>query len=292
MSKYVLECPRCEARFELRKYAPDKRVHCRKCRAVVIIPSVPGAATGPAEAGKPLNPRLQEKLTRVFSLRKLALVSLLLAVALAGGFTILIKKSDLRAPAASKKPPEKMTLEGLAKANHALAFPLGAGYSWEYELSGGVTETRRVLTVAPGMETEEPEAEFVQPGLRQTFRVTSDGVYLLSEIGAGGKRTLSKPMLWVPVPMYTDSSWEYEGEALPHGAPPEKWKLAFKVQRLEALDWGAGRKSCFLLHVQGEKAGAKIEEFLWYSNGTGLVKRMSKLDGRVEEAKLTRFSKK
>ncbi len=288
MARYVLECPACDARFELKKYAPDKRVHCRKCRAVVIIPAENGAASVPA---RPIDPRIQQKLARFFSLKKLALVSGLLALALAGGSYILWQKSRTRLDPPAK-PPEKVTLESLAKMNPGLAFPLGRGFVWEYELSGGVTETRRVPEMAAGLETDEPEGDLILTGARQTFRVSHDGVYLLSETRSGGKLTLSKPLLWAPYPMYSDSRWDYEGDAQRHGAPPEKWRLSFQVQGLDAIDWGAGRKLCFRLHIEGDKGGMKVDELLWYANGTGLVKRASRVDGRTEEARLVRFTKR
>lgn len=288
MPRYVLECPACEARFELKKYVPEKRVHCRKCRSVVIVPPEGGAPSG---AAKTLDPRLQQKLSRVFSLKKLALVSALLAVALAGGSYILWQKgrSRLDPPV---KPPGKVTLESLARMNPGMAFPMGRGFVWEYELSGGVTETRRVPEMAAGLETDEPEGDLILAGARQTFRVTHDGVYLLAETRPGGKYSLSKPMLWAPYPMYSDSRWEYEGEAQRHGAPREKWSLSFQVQGLDSLDWGSGKKACFRLHVEGDKGGVKVDEVLWYANGTGLVKRASRVDGRMEEARLIRFTKR
>lgn len=289
MTRYVLECPSCEARFELKKYAPEKRVHCRKCRAVVIIPSESAAPDSPA---KPLDPRIQKKLARVFPLRKLALVAALLTAALAGGFYILLKKTEVRAAETARKPPEKVTLESLARMNPGLAFPLGRGFIWEYERSGGVTETRRVLQMAPGLETDEPEGDLIGTGLRQTFRVSHDGIYLLSEIGAGGKATLTKPMLWMPYPLYTDSHWEYEGEAQRHGLPPEPWSLSFKVLGVDPIDWGTGKKACFRLKVEGRKGDVTVDEILWYANGTGLVKQESKVDGRVETARLVRFTRR
>jgi hypothetical protein len=282
MARYVLECPKCESRFELTRYEPDRRVHCRTCRAVVIIPAIEEPAPPPV---------LRHKLGRVFPLGKLLLVSTLLAVALAGGFAILVRKGNAPARGPEKKTPEKITLETLPMLNHALAFPLGRGFSWEYEIAGGGRETRRVIELGTSAETGEPEGDIVQPGLRQSFRVTNEGVFLVSEIRPDGRYVFSKPVSWVPYPLYSDSSWEYEGEAIRAGVPPEKWKLSFEVQGLEAIDWGSGEKACFRLHVKGEKGTRKIEEILWYSIGTGLVKRMARIDGRVEEAKLTRFTR-
>ena len=290
MTRYLLECPGCESRFELNRYEPGRRVHCLKCRAVVIIPAAEGAAS-PGEPAS-LDPGLRRRLVRVFSLRKLALVSALLAVALAGGFVILVRKGEWRGREPEKAEPAKVTLDTLPMLNNALAFPLGRGYSWEYERSGGVRETRKVIELGQGAETGEPEGDVVQPGLRQSFRVTHEGIFLVSEIRPDGRYVFSKPVPWVPYPLFSDSEWSYVGEAIRTGTAPEKWKLSFTVQGLEAVDWGSGEKACFRLKVEGEKGARKIEEFLWYSNGTGLVKWMSRIDGRVEEGKLTRFVRK
>ena len=287
MTRYVLECPKCESRFELKRYEPERRVHCRRCRAVVIIPAIDDGVSPPAETAVP---RVRPRLGRLIPLGRLLLVSTLLAVALAGGFVILLRKGDARSQGPEVKAPEKVTLDTLPMLNNALAFPVGRGYSWDYELSGGRRETRRVIELGLGTETGEPEGDIVQPDLRQSFRVTNDGVFLVSEIRPDGKYAFTTPVPWAPHPFYSDSAWEYEGEAVRAGAPPEKWKLSYAVQGLEAVDWGSGEKACFRVFVKGQKGARKIEEVLWLSIGTGLVKRVTQVDGRVEEAKLTRFT--
>jgi hypothetical protein len=285
MIKYVLECPECESRFELAAYAPEKRVRCRKCDAVVIIPFAPGDAAPPRPGeGKPLKPELRAKVVRALSLRKLVLMAFLLAVAAAGGGYILVKKREA-GPAAPPAPPEeRITLGKVALENPKRALPLGAGFSWEYDLSGGGTEVRQV--VQAGLSpSQEPEYDLVVRGssqtVRQTLRVLRDGLYVASEIRSDGKREYKSPVLFLPHPMFSDAAWTQDGE---------QWKVDCVPTLVELVECPAGKWSCFRVELKGTKGGRPVEEVHWYAKGVGLVKRRTKADGGAEEAVLRKYT--
>lgn len=294
MAKYLLECPECEARFELKKYAPDSRVRCGKCDAVVVIPYAPG--DGPpakASAGKPLDPELRKKVVRALSLRKLGLVAFLLAMAAAGGLYILVKKREAGPAAPPAAPEERMTLQKVTQLNRTLVLPLGAGFSWEYAVTGGGTEYRQV--VAAGLSpSQDPEFDLVIRGSsltsRQSLRVLNDGVYLATEIRSDGRRDHKPPVLIVPHPMYSDAPWTQSGEGTREGGVKEKWKVDCNVTLLEQVETPAGKFPCFRVEMKGVRGGKAVEEIHWYAKGVGLVKRQSKLETGVEEAVLRKYT--
>ncbi len=294
MAKYVLECPECDSRFELRKYAPEKRVRCRNCDAVVIIPYAPGDAPPVRPASpKALPPELRKKVVRALSIRKLALVAFLLAGAAAGGLVILIQKREA-GPAAPPPPPEeRITMQKVVDLNRTLVQPLGAGFSWDYDLSGGGREVRQV--VQAGLSpSQDPEYDLVVRGsslsTRQALRVLADGVYLASEIRSDGRRDYGPPILLIPHPMYSDIPWTQEGEGRRPGAAGEKWKVDCVTTLLEQVETPAGKFPCFRVEMKGIRGGLPVEEVCWYAKGVGLVKRRTKTEGGVEEAVLRRYT--
>ncbi len=297
MTKYVLECPQCLARFNLRRHVPGRRVRCRKCRTVVMIPDVSGGPpAAEAAAEKPLPPDLRRKLVRALSLPRLALVALLLTASLVGAAVALVRKRGEMGAAPPGPPPEppRLTLDRLAAANRLLAFPLGRGFAWEYALEGGGTEERRVVLLSRGLE-DEPLADLGITGSletgRLTFRVSADGVYLLSEVRGEARHRFSPPLRVVPHPLYLGDAWEYRGARLREGGGAEEWDLKFSaLDRPEVVDSGMGRQTCFRVEVQGTRGTRRLEETLWYAKGVGLVKRLTREDGRREEALLLKFA--
>lgn len=289
MAKYVLECPACEARFNLRRHVAHKRVRCRKCHATVIIPELPGGAP----VAEPLPPEVKEKLVRVFELRKLAaLAAALLAVFLAGAY-LLVRKSEARAVAPpAEKPPPAVTLEAVEAMRSSLALPLGRGVSWEYALAGGGTEVRRVAHVSRGPDGE-PQFDVAVTGCRepvpQTLRVTHDGVYVVSELRGGIRHTYDPPLRLVPIPFFTDDRWSYDGDCRREGGGVEQCRLSFSV-REEPVDSALGKKLCYRVEVKGDRGYRPVDEVLWYAKGVGLVKRRTAADGKVEEATLTKMT--
>jgi hypothetical protein len=290
MVRYVLECPKCLGRFELKKYVPEKRVRCRKCEAVVIVPREDGGGEA-KKPDKPLDPRLRKKLIEILSLKKLACLSLLLAAALAGGLYILVRRGEARAQEVEKKPEERITLENIGEFRRKLAYPLGRGFSWEYATPKG-PEVRKVVLAAQGPEGE-PEFEVAAPGSRQTLRVKKDGVYLVSEVRTdGGTYAFTPPLLLVRYPLYYHDKWTYEGACGRAGGAAERWSLEFDVTIPEHVETPAGKMASFKVLVEGTCGGRKVKEVLWYANGVGLVKRASLVDGKVEETVLTQFTQK
>ena len=97
MTRYILECPDCEARFDLKAYVPEKRVRCRKCRAILSVPFAPGDPAG-EKAAPELPPELRRKVSGALSLRRLAVLAAVLLVAVFAGLLVLVQR---RAPGAA-----------------------------------------------------------------------------------------------------------------------------------------------------------------------------------------------
>jgi hypothetical protein len=294
MIKYVLECPSCVARFELKKYEPESRVRCRKCKAVVVVPSEPGGGTAQTREEKPLDPELRKKLIGILSLRKLALISSLLALALAGGIYILLRRGESPSPESAARVPERVTLARMPELNRHLAQPLGRAFSWEYVTSSGQSEEWKVVQVGVGPE-QEPEFDLQMStsagGYRRTLRVLRDGVHLMSEIRPDGRYVYAPPLKLVPMPMHLDDAWEYAGEARKEGGGSEKWSVRFVGLRGENVDSRAGKLPCIRVELSGTVGARRLDESLWYALGVGLVKREIRADGRAEETLLRKYSR-
>ncbi len=289
MAQYVLECPACLARINLRRYIPRRRIRCPKCRAVVEIPVLEGAGPGDAPGG----PRLRERFGEILRLKRLAAVALLLVLALAAGFTILVRQREGRATAAEGAPEDLVTVATLPTVNRTLAIPLARGHSWEYSIKGGGTEERTVLRMVPGTD-DAPEFEVVTRGTReaarQTLRAMKDGVYLVSEARGDARVSFEPPLRLVPRPLHTDDPpWTYEGDCVREGGAAERWRLEFTVKGAEAVNTGMGRQTATRIDICGKQGTTAVEESLWYVKGLGVVRRVTRLDDRVEEATLIKF---
>jgi hypothetical protein len=260
---------------------------------VVIVPAADGSLVEPDRKGRELDPRIRQKLVRALPLRRLAIVSALLLVSLLGGFYILVRRSEARGAETEPKLPPKLTLERVAEENRLLAMPLGRGFIWQYALAGGGTEERKVAFVSMSAEGT-PEADLAISGssvaVKQTLRVTLDGVYLVAESRAGERTTLVPPLKVVPHPMHTDDAWSYRGDCVREGGGAERWELDSSVEAVEPVDSGVGKLACFRVTVKGSRGFQPVDETLWYAKGVGLVRRRTALEGRVEEAILQKFS--
>ncbi len=288
MAKYALECPSCLARFALRKVVPGKRVRCRKCRSVIIIPE----PEGPAEPKK-LDPRLRRKLAGSLSLTRLIVAAALLVLALGAGLFLLItgRRPRMEKPEPPRIP--KLTLKDMKAVNRRVVFPLGRGYAWDYALSGGGTEQRRVASETSGAEGAPEYGMAITGGTHEghlMLRVLGDGVYLVCVVTREGRAPFKPPMKLVPYPMYLEDRWSYEGGWDRPGGGFEPWKLDFEVRGVERIACDAGSFVCFRLEVNGERGAQGFSETLWYAIGVGLVKRRTEADGKVEEAILTKRS--
>jgi hypothetical protein len=294
MTRYVLECPDCEARFDLKAYAPEKRVRCRKCGAILSIPFAPGDPSAP-DAGVPeLKPELQRKVRGALSIRRLAILAALLAAAAVGGAVVLVQRREARLEAVAKPPEEPpLTLETLPGLLPTSGFPLGKGFLWEYALGGGGTEVREVLRAVPGPEGE-PEFEMQvrgssQSGL-QTLRVGKDGVRVAADAGGGGRVEFDAPPLAMPHPLFADSEWSQEASGRSDDGARSAWSVRFKVEGVEKVTTPAGTFGhAVKVSVKGRRGDRSVDETLWVQRGTGVVKRTSFVDGRTEEALLRRF---
>lgn len=299
MTRYILECPRCLGKAELRRYAPGKRVLCRGCRAILAVPEAPGSPP-PARWGEPapLSPELRAKVVGALALRRLGVIAFVLTLALLAAALALVRKRESSSPAASPTPPPvpRMTLSRLAEINRFSALPLGKGFSWEYALPGGGTEVWRVALLSRGME-DEPLADVgiagPAEGVRQTWRVAPDGVYLVSETRGGAGYSFEPPLRLVAHPLYLEEAWTYTGARRREGGAAEEWTLEFRAAaKPETVDSGVGRQTCIRVDVKGRRGPATADESLWYARGVGLVKRRARDGDRTEEAILMRFESK
>lgn len=294
---YQLECPDCEARFELRKYAPERRVRCRSCKAILVIPYAPGDPAAPKREGAAeLDPELKRKLAGALSLRKLALLAVLLVAVVAAGAVLLVQRRQARLEALQAPPPEpKLTLETLPVLLHGHAFPLGRGASWEYGIDGRGSEVREVLRVTQGPE-EAPEFDLLIRGSAQPatlgLRVAPHGILLRSSSGPDGRVTFADPPLLVPHPLYTDSRWTLSGEGRGEAGAPVKWAVEYVAEKAEKVETPAGTfGGAVRVTAKGMRGAVPVDEVLWFQRGVGIVKRTSKVDGRIEEAVLRRHVK-
>ena len=298
MTRYILECPRCLARFNLRRYVPDERVRCRKCRAVVIIPYAPG--TEPKIDEDPLlklNPRIQRKINRTHSLKRLGILSGLLVLALGISMVIVVQRRrgapERRKAEKENPPPAPITLGTMDEANRMLVTPFGRGFSWKYALKTGGTETRRVV-LASRSRDNEPEFDVATVGSRdtglRTYRVRNDGVYLASESRGGEDYQFDPPFRILPHPLHTDDKWTYSGARMIKGGAAEAWRMEYAVSGVEKLDAAGGGKVCFRVVGKGDQGGQEVVETLWYCRGVGLIKRRTVVNGEVEEALLTEYT--
>jgi len=283
--------------MKLRRHIPGRRLRCRSCRKILVVPEGPESSPAPESwEPKPLPPELRARLVKALSLRRLAVLSLLLFSALVGAGIALVKKNERRGRPEPPTPAPRLTLDRLAEAGRLMALPLARGYSWEYALAGGGTEERRVALLSRGLE-DEPLADLAITGSleagKQTLRVTPEGVHLVAEARGDGRYSYSPPLCVVPHPLYLGESWKYSGARTREGGAAEDWSLEYRVAaQAEAVDTGVGRHTCFRVEVKGTRGPRKVEETLWYAKGVGLVKRLSRVDDRSEEALLMRFDRK
>lgn len=298
MTRYILECPRCLARFNLRRYAPDERVRCRKCRAVVIIPRAPGDEEKSAEDPLlKLNPRIRMKVQKRHSLKRLSILSGLFLLALLLTMLIVIRRHRAeparRAAENVPAPTGEITLDTMDEANRMLVTPFGGGFSWDYALKSGGTETRRVVLASRGRDGA-PEFDVATVGSREaglrTYRVRNDGVYIDSESRGGEDFTFDPPFRLLPHPLYTDDTWSYSGARMVEGGAAVAWTMEYAVARMEKVDAAGAERVCFVVEGKGDRGGRAIKETLWYCRGLGLVKRRTEVNGEVEEALLTAYT--
>ena len=261
MSRYLLECPDCGAREELKRYAPERWARCAACGAMMIVPRAPG--DGPAPPRR--------------SLRGTAACAALLTAAALGAALWLARAREARLEARDVPVERPLTPRTLPAELHAWALPLGRGFSWEYVVSGGGIEVREVLRAWEGPDGA-PEFELgVRGGEKSTghisprYRVTKEGLRLLAENG----RELATPPLVLPHPLYGDSVWS---------AASEDRNLACRATAVEKLRVPAGEFGhAVRVEMEGVIGGRCVKETHWYVRGVGLVKRES--EGGTAELK-------
>jgi len=301
--RFVLECPKCEGKFNLKKYVPDKKVRCRRCRAIVKIPIVDAYLTEDQRRqfadAKPLAPEMQAKLVKVFSLRRLVGMTALMVVLLAGGLYIFWMKMERpAAPAAAKRKDEKkITAEWMATHASTFDFPMGRGFEWAYVIGpadGGTAprqEEHKVIAQSGGPD-DPPQFELAIAGpsgaRKQMIRIDNAGVFVLAEERGADRFTFEPPLPVMKFPMLPGEVWAYGGQFGRTGGGTEVWDLEFRVTT-EVVESGIGKRECFRVETRGQRGVAKVDETHWYAPGVGLVKRVVREgDKVVEEAKLVR----
>jgi hypothetical protein len=274
----VLECPACAARFTLRRYEPDGRVRCRKCRAVVILPPLqPQTPEAPARAAVP--PRLRRALLR--SLRRAILLAAASAAVLVplGWYAWTAYETSSRPPALAgpSGPQGPWRRAEAAEALYRMPFPLAHGLVWDYDC-GPDLERHAVVSETGGDGKAAPEyvVRITRRSgeERRTYRLERDGVYWTRREAGGEALDFSPPLRIAALPLSTDGGWSSGEVRL--GA--EVWSLHFAGDGAESLTLPAGTFACTRVRVTGSRGGASWNETLWFAKGVGIVKREAPSD--------------
>lgn len=271
----VLECPKCMARFNLKKHVPEKRVRCRKCQEPMMVPHLPWETPPAAQApSAELTPEVQATLKKAFPLRKLALVAAALVVVSAAAAVVLIYRLKAQQFWTSQPVAETpMTFSKVLEENKKAPYPAAIGMEWFLAGPGGTIEMR-VIESRVGSENQ-PQYEFtVSDGAphRQLVRFTNEGVLLLETTALdGSKTTYEPPLRFVSRPLGIDGAWKCEGQVTSReGTGP--YSLDFKALGAESITTPVGTFQCVRLKITGTMAGRVVDETRWYALGTGLVR--------------------
>lgn len=283
----VLECPACEAKFNLKRYVPDKRVRCRRCRAVVVLPAVEGQGLTTAPE---LDPERRARLVRALSIPRLSVMAGVSAAVLVPlcwfAFEAYGKaKQRVRRPDVTV-PQGPVRLEELREMNYGLPVPLMRGRNWTYQC-GSDTETHTVVTVAGGDGCTAPEFTVRirrrSGSTTRTYRLERDGIFWVRREVDGSVQHLDPPLRLVPLPLLTDSVWS-AGETR---VGSEIWSLRFEAEGAETVTVPAGTFRCTRVKVSGARGNVPWEERVWYAKGVGVVKRESPDNPRCPHQVLT-----
>lgn len=286
MPKLVLECPNCDARFNLKKYVADKRVRCRKCRAVMMIPRVDDLLTDDERrrlAGRPIDFETQKKVARLLSLPKLAILALLVALAVPVAGWILWRRHHAPPPPKTPetKPVEAWDARRLAQTNRVLEFPVGLGWTWTFAVGDGMQERKALSQSTAPDGSPQFEINIAGPGptVRQLVRVRSSEAVVIEE-WRGGQRARFEPALsFVHFPLYGGDTWTYEGKAVADDGAGEDVRLQFKVA-IEVLDaLPIGKVAALRVDTVGTRGSRPVDETHWYVKGKGLVQWEWRVDG-------------
>ncbi len=297
--KLQLECPQCDTRFTLKRYVPDKKVRCRKCRAIIKIPVVAEYLTDAQKrefvavvGGGSIAPEMQVKVARIFSVPRLALMTLSMLLLLGAGIWVFAWRArQVSAPRAVEKPAVKHTIAWLQKNNRAFDFPIWQGYEWAYTLTDGGQEQRFVVAQSGGADDfGQFEMSIAHPASprRMTVRVQDEGVFVPVEQRGPDRYVYEPPLPILKLPLAPGDIWTYQGKRTLEGGAAEPVDLEFRVST-EVVECGIGKKDCFRIVIAGMRGETKIDETQWYAPGVGLVKRCEVVDGKSEEGKLLRF---
>lgn len=296
MPKFILECPRCSTRFHLKRYEPDHRVRCRKCKVVVKVPVVADYLTDEQRARhlvgvKELNPQLLAKLAKRFSVKRLLAFAgvLVLLVAAAFGWLVLkVTTKETRARIQAKG--REVSFETIAASNSTSLNAISRGAEWVYQI-GDKAEERRVVGSALSPEHHPQfDVAVVRPDgtSREVYRYGPDGVFLVEILRGAERVTLNPPMPIAQSPMVADAKWEYVGDASQEKGWTQGWRLQFEAA-LDNADVPAGKYRCIRITITGLRGAEEVHERHWFAPGVGCVKRVVKTALGEEEAKLTRY---
>jgi len=291
----LLECPNCAARYPLKRHEPDRRVRCRKCRAPMVIPRLPWEEVAEKGEAPQLAPEVKAKIVRSFRLRRWLLASVLFVLSAGLGVVVLIRRMGSQAGSARAESVDSpMSFEKVFEENRRSPLPLKTGYEWVLK-SGGTTEERRVIGshLGPG---NLPQFEMAVTGrgggVRRLLRCGNDGVRVVEEVSATGKKTAyHPPYLWIPRPLHMDSRWSHRGGVEEDGRFLELI-LEYRVAYVEAVTTPAGTYSCYKVEITGRRGTTEVNEAEWLALGVGLVKRRLRASsGELDEFLLQRASR-
>ena len=299
MTKIVLECPQCSARFNLKRYIPERRVRCKKCRAIVEIPVVDELLTADEKAkfaDRSIDPAVQAKVARILSLRKLAILAALISVSVAGAGWLLYKRSQAPRVVAQKvdRPKVALDLSRIASQNKVSEYPIGLGWAWTYAL-GPEAEERRIVgqSLSPAGEPQFDLAISGPEGLvRQLIRMTEQGPLVVEESRGSVRYSWNPPLPIVRTPLMKDATWTYQGELAREGGASERVELSFGVA-IETLDkLPIGKVGALRVEMTGMRGATKVQETFWYAIGKGLVQRKAVIGERTDLATIATMVQK
>jgi hypothetical protein len=250
----------------------------------MIVPDPAGEAAAPS-----VDPELRARVVRALGLKRLAATAglMLAGVLVGGGF--LLDAWARREATAPPPPPAPLTLETLPGLNPSLPFPVSRGRAWTYELTGGGREERRVGMMGGGPTADVAVSGSSDAGSR-SYRLDREGTWLLEERRGGIRWTFEQPVCWIPHPLYAEDRWKVSGTAANGRGGTETWRIDAAVGKTERVEVPAGTFACYRIDYKGMKGARPVEETWWVAKGTGLVKRRSTTDGRVEEARLLKVA--
>lgn len=155
-------------------------------------------------------------------------------------------------------------------------YPLGKGYTWTYvaRTGGEVIQVTKAITGTErvgGVECFVIEDPAYGGYMRTMYMAPGEAGILVRRM----RRALSKPFIWLKLPMRSGDAWE---AALESPEIEETAVLKFRVGDEEEVEVPAGKFRARKVHLAGtDENGTGIEVTMWLAPGVGEVRRSMKL---------------